>query len=96
MQGLTEKGSGPSGNLVQNESKNYTSADEASGVLVDQLQRLAETGSASENVVHKARKKITFADEAGGKLCHVRVFEDDTESVFESNFEKQELLITEP
>ncbi|KAF5468456.1 hypothetical protein F2P56_012606 [Juglans regia] len=96
IMGLTETGSGSSGNLVQNERKNSTSADEASGVLVDQLQRLAGTGSASSgNVVHKARKKITFADEAGGKLCHVRVFDDDTESVFESNDEKQELLITE-
>ncbi|KAG6674930.1 hypothetical protein I3842_15G072600 [Carya illinoinensis] len=96
IMGLTGTGSGPSGNLVQNGRKNSTSADEASGVLADQLQRLAETGSASSgNVVHKARKKITFADEAGGKLCHIRVFEDETESVFESNDEKQELLITE-
>lgn len=36
-----------------------------------------DNNAASERVIHKERK-ITFADEAGGKLCHVKVFKDDT------------------
>ncbi|TXG52254.1 hypothetical protein EZV62_021423 [Acer yangbiense] len=50
------------------------------------IMNLSETHSiASGNVVHKDKKKITFADEAGGKLCHVKVFKDDTDSEPESS-----------
>ncbi|KAK0576358.1 hypothetical protein LWI29_016035 [Acer saccharum] len=50
------------------------------------IMNLSETRStASGNVVHKDKKKITFADEAGGKLCHVKVFKDDTDSEPESS-----------
>jgi len=55
---------------------------------------MTEKGSGSSgNVVQKETKKSTFADEAGGKLCHVRLFEDDTASLLESNTEKQVLLV---
>lgn len=91
---MTEKGSGSSGNVVQKETKKSTFADEAGGISVDQFQGLIETGSASSgNAVHKERKKISFADEAGGKLCHVRLFDDDTASLLESNTEKQVLMV---
>lgn len=91
---MTEKGSGSSGNVVQKETKKSTFADEAGGISVDQFQGLIETGSASSgNAVHKERRKISFADEAGGKLCHVRLFDDDTASLLESNTEKQVLMV---
>lgn len=91
---MTEKSSGSSGNVVQKETKKSTFADNAGGISVNQFQGLTEIGSASSgNAVHKGRKKISFADEAGGKLCHVRLFEDDTASLLESNTEKQVLLI---
>ena len=90
---MTEKGSGYSGNAVQKERKESTSAYEAGGILVNQVQRLTETGSSSGNVVPKEKKKITFADEVGGELCHVKFFEDDMVSLSESIADTQELPV---
>lgn len=90
---MTEKGSGYSGNVAQKERKESTSAYEAVGILVNQVQRLTETGSSSGNVVPKEKKKITFADEVGGVLCHVKFFEDDMVSLSESITDTQELPV---
>lgn len=90
---MTEKGSGFSVNVAQKERKESTSAYEAVGILVNQVQRLTETGSSSGNVVHKEKKKITFADEVGGELCHVKFFEDDMVSLSESITNTQELPV---
>ena len=90
---MTEKGSGYSGNVAQKERKESASAYEAVGILVNQVQRLTETGSSSGNVVPKEKKKITFADEVGGVLCHVKFFEDDMVSLSESITDTQELPV---
>lgn len=50
------------------------------------MQGLAEKDSdaaETESIANKERRKISFADEAGAQLCHVKFFENLTESTLE-------------